>query len=69
MGIWFKHILFITRHDKGLGRAKAMFSPLHNKGMGIVGLTYTITQQVILQDCNLYVRLNARQHEKCFFIL
>ena len=28
---WFKHILFMTQHDKALGRAKiAMFSPLQN---------------------------------------
>ena len=27
---WFKHILFITRHDKGWAEWKAMFSPLHS---------------------------------------
>ena len=26
---WFKHILFMTEHDKGLGRATKLFSPLY----------------------------------------
>ena len=25
---WFKHILFMTRHDKGLGRAESYVQPL-----------------------------------------
>ena len=36
MNLWFKHIVSMTEHHKGLGRSqKAMFSPLQNTHMHI----------------------------------
>ena len=44
---WFKHILLIREHLKGLGRAKTLFGPLH-EGAEYQVIVYSHTKLTLL---------------------
>ena len=52
--VWFKHILFMTEHEDGLGRAKkAVFNPLRNTHMHIL-LGYSDTLKLVYAFIYIY---------------